>query len=70
MKLSEITKSANDIIKTIFKEVKKSDDKEVWKKAFEFIKQKEYEGSNRFVWERVKIILSKRYGEKFIKNIK
>lgn len=71
MKYSEISVEANQIISTIFKEVIKSDNKEVWKKAIDFIQNKISDlskkwDSDRFIWESVLRKVSSQFGKKFI----
>lgn len=71
---SETKKEADDIIKSIFAEVIKSDDKKLWKKALdsiESIMQKHSmagEIRKSFVWRGVKSKMLRKYGNKFIKS--
>ena len=72
MKTSEIKKEAKNIIETIFTAVIKSDTKEDWKKAIEYIEKKilELESWDRwwemFIWRNVKNQVIFLFGKKFI----
>lgn len=73
MKKSEIRLKANEWIKDIFCWVLKSEDKEVWKDAINYINkevQKEEAtcGKNKFIYREVRSIMVNKYALKF--NIK
>ena len=72
MKTTEIKLEAEQIIKDLFFKVLESNDKEVWKKAIEFINRKTddlelncWEG--KFIWRKVRNIMTSKYWKKFIK---
>lgn len=69
---SEIHKWGSEILKTIFANVIKSDDKEIWRKAISFIdsKIKELEnwirGEDMFFWKDAKFQILNKFGKKFL----
>lgn len=77
MKVRDIQTEADDLLKTVFKSVLASDDKLVWRKAFDamnswFTKKEsqmsitDKESRDMFIWEAARNKLSKMYGKKFI----
>ena len=72
MKTSEIKSEAKKIINSIFATLIKSDNKEDWKKAIEFIDKKINElekwtrGNEMFIWRNVKSQIIFLFGKKFI----
>lgn len=80
--ITELRQIARNIIKELFSEVIKSDDKELWKKVLQWINNHieklkiklVYETSLDNIqryheWEQVRNILNKQFGNKFIKKI-
>lgn len=74
MKVSEYRKQAKECIQDLFKAVLDSEDKDVWKKAFDFINRKidSLERGERweqmFVWRYVRSQMSEKFGAKFIRK--
>lgn len=73
MKISEIKKEAEERINVIFWYCLKSNNKEHWIKAFDFIENQiikfEIERwENLFIWRKVKNIMNEKYWKKFIKK--
>lgn len=80
MKKSEIHNEANQSIKEIYKYVLKSNEKITWDKAIKSINDiiykykqeikydtKTIKLKKKYVWEKIRNIMLKKYGEKFIK---
>ncbi|RAL56485.1 hypothetical protein BLM37_03160 [Candidatus Gracilibacteria bacterium GN02-873] len=73
MKISEIQKEAKNIIADIFPLVVKSDNKEDWIKALNFIVTKIFmlengeRGEALFYWREVRRQMTDKFGKKFIK---
>lgn len=72
MKIVDIVLWVEWIIQDLFSRVLVSDDKEVWKKALDFIIKKTEDLEKncwewKFVWRKVRSIMSDKYGKKFIK---
>ena len=81
MKTKEINKEAIQVMKTIFKTVLISRDKEIWKWALEVVDKHlwklyhqkcvdivNFNWKNEFIWKSVKYQMYKSYREKFIKK--
>lgn len=72
VKTQELKIESTSIINTIFKSVIISNDKEVWKKAFNFIDNKinsleKWErGKELFVWRKVKGSMNHKFWKNFI----
>lgn len=78
MKVSQIQKEADNLLNTVFKHVLISEDKAVWRRAFDYfdewftkVEEKseltDKDSHDMFVYEAARNKLSRKFGKKFIK---